>query len=111
MKFFNLFDRKVECNEFPHLEEFDEEDDLSYEEQTIDKASQFVPSFQMMFHAVQNLTMTIPRMHSIEGFRLAIGTPLSNNFIVQHEFNLSPQPPKEQNNMMAMLGSNKLPFY
>ena len=31
---------------------------------------------------LKNLTMSIPRMHGIEGFRLSLGTPISNNFMV-----------------------------
>lgn len=45
----------------------------------------------MLFAGLKNLTMSMPRIHGIEGFRLAIGTPISNNFVVQHEFNLTPE--------------------
>ena len=31
----------------------------------------------MLFHGIKNLTMSIPKMHAIEGFRFSIGTPLS----------------------------------
>jgi hypothetical protein len=43
-------------------------------------------------------------MHQIEGFRLAVGTPISNNFVVQHEFNLTPEakPVSQQMMMMGM---------
>lgn len=45
----------------------------------------------MLLGGLKNLTMSIPRMHQIEGFRLSVGTPISNNFVVQHEFNMTPE--------------------
>lgn len=72
-----FFDRKVECSDFQHIEEIEEEDDVHYEEETHESSSKFIPSFQMLFHGLKNMTMTVPQGHQIKGFRLKVGTPLS----------------------------------
>lgn len=33
MNFTDVFDKKVECSEFPHIEEIEEEDDVDFEEE------------------------------------------------------------------------------
>lgn len=70
------------------IEEIDEEDDFEFEQEHPQQASSFVPSFEMMMHGVSNLLLNVPKMHSIEGFKFMLGTPISPNFLVQHEFNL-----------------------
>lgn len=71
-----------------------------------------LPTYDMLFSGLKNLTMTVPRMHQIEGFRLQVGTPISPNFLIQHEFNLTGEAkPLTQQMMMMGMGSTKTPFY
>lgn len=66
----------------------------------------------MLFHGLKNLTMSIPRFHQIEGMKFSVGTPFSPNFLVQHEFNLTPEAkPANQQMLMMGIGSQKPPFY
>ena len=47
------------------------DDDDEQETIFMDPSSkQQIPSYDMLFHGLKNLTMTVPRMHQIEGFRL-----------------------------------------
>ena len=40
-----FFDKKVECSDFQHIEEIEEDDDVQYEEETHESSSKFIPSF------------------------------------------------------------------
>lgn len=61
MNFFRFFDNPVYCSEFQNIEEIEEEDDVHHEEGTHDMSGKFIPSFQMLFHGVKNITMSHPK--------------------------------------------------
>lgn len=87
-------------------------DDMDLDEEPQTDQFQTIPPYQMLLGGLKNLTMTMPRMHQIEGFRLSVGTPISHNFVVQHEFNLTPEAkPVSQQMLMMGMGPQKLPFY
>lgn len=58
MFFQNFFDMKAACTDYHQIEEINEEDDVQFEEETHESSSSFIPSFQMMFRGVKDVTMS-----------------------------------------------------
>ena len=92
-----------------NIEEIEEEDDFEFEQEHPSEASSFIPSFEMMMHGVSNLILSVPKMHSIDGFKFLLGTPISPNFLVQHEFSLKKKSKNPQ--MMMMMPGAEDHFY
>ncbi len=90
-KFKRLFFKETKCEEVPSIEEIGEEDDLDFEEEHPKTTKVFIPSYRMLFHGLKSLTMSIPGMQEIEGFKLGVGIPLSNNFIISHTISMHPK--------------------
>lgn len=100
---------KAHCDGLPLEDQL--EDQLSIEEEEIleDRGS-YVPSYHHLIQPVKTLTSPMPGQ-DVEGFRFAVGTPLSNNFLTQNVINLTSKKAPSTGNQMFDLFADKTPFY
>lgn len=89
-----------------------EEDHLSEDdEEMLEERTSYIPPFSYLLNPVKIITLGHPGSE-ITGFKFAVGSGLSNNFLMSHEFQMAPKAQGSQtgNPMMDMF-AEKTPFY
>ena len=109
--FISLFgSRSVKCQEIaePPL---DEEDMDPETEERLEQRGGYIPPLSTLMNPIKMMTLGYPGVE-INGFKFSLGSGLSNNFLISHEFQLSPKKQTAQtgNPMMDMF-AEKTPFY
>lgn len=107
-----LLSKTAKCEEFSESEVPIDESHMSEdEEEMLEERTSYIPPFSYLLNPVKMITMGYPGAE-ISGFKFSLGSGLSNNFMMSHEFHLAPKAQGAQtgNPMMDMF-SEKTPFY
>lgn len=109
---FVLFPKTAKCEENAKANvPLDEETMNEDEEEMLEEKSAYLPPFSYLLNPIKNLTLNSPGCE-ISGFKFSLGSGLSNNFVMSHEFHLAPKSANSQTgNPMMDLFSEKTPFY
>ena len=85
----NVLNLKIaKCQELSLEDQMEDKISIEEEEQ-LEEQKNYIPSFMYLSQHVRTITMSNPGME-INGFRFAIGIPLSQNFLTSHTINLTP---------------------
>lgn len=81
------------------------------EEEMLEEKGSYLPPFNFLMNPIKMITLNYPGAE-ISGFKFNVGSGLSNNFLMSHEFHLAPKSATSQtgNPMMDMF-AEKTPFY